>query len=46
MGNKPRQIIQFTQPQMDWLKERARELDISVSELVRRIIDQYREDEA
>jgi len=43
MPNKPRKILQFTVPQLDFLKKEAGRLGISVAELVRRIIDEYRE---
>jgi hypothetical protein len=36
-------MLQFTKPQMAFLKEEAERLGISVAELVRRIIDEYRE---
>lgn len=35
--------IVFTAPQMKWLKERAKKLDISISDVVRRLIDEKRE---
>jgi hypothetical protein len=34
--------IQMTKPQSDWLIEKATSLGISVPELVRRILDDYR----
>ena len=37
-----KRIISFTQPQLDWLEAEAKRLDISLPELVRRIIDQAR----
>jgi hypothetical protein len=39
---KPRQIIQFTEPQRAWLLEESRRLGVTLSELVRRIIDAHR----
>ena len=33
----------FTQPQYDWLREEAERLGISVSDLLRRIVDERRE---
>jgi hypothetical protein len=39
----PRQSITFTIPQLNFLKKEAKRLGISVSDLIRRIIDQYRE---
>lgn len=36
-------MVSFTQPQMVFLKTEAERLGIPVAELVRRIIDQYRE---
>jgi hypothetical protein len=38
----PRQMIQFAEPQMAFLKEESKRLGITVAELVRRIIDDYR----
>lgn len=35
--------IVFTAPQMKWLKQRAKELGVSLSEVLRRIIDEARE---
>jgi hypothetical protein len=35
--------IVFTKPQLQWLQRRAKELGISVSDLVRRIVDEKRE---
>lgn len=37
--------IVFTAPQMKWIKERAKKLGISVSEVLRRIIDEKREND-
>ena len=37
-----RQIIQFTVPQTEYLKTRSTFLGITLSDLVRRIIDSYR----
>ncbi len=34
--------ITFTKPQLDYLKEEAAKLGISVADMVRRTIDQYR----
>ena len=34
--------IQFTAPQLEWLEAQAKELGISVAELTRRVIDEYR----
>ena len=34
--------IDFTDPQMKWLAHRAKELGITIAELVRRIIDEKR----
>jgi len=41
--NKQKQMISFTVPQRDFLKQEAARLGISVAELVRRIVDEYRE---
>lgn len=38
----PRQMVQFTVPQKEWLGEEALRLGVSVAELLRRIIDEYR----
>lgn len=38
-----KQMISFTEPQIAFLKDEAKRLGIPVAELVRRIIDQYRE---
>ena len=38
-----RQTISFTQPQESFLKAEARRLGITVSDVVRRIVDQYRD---
>lgn len=34
--------IVFTKPQFDWIKKRAKELGVSVSEVIRRIVDDAR----
>jgi hypothetical protein len=38
----PKLVLSFTQPQVAFMKKEARELGITVAELVRRIVDQYR----
>lgn len=38
-----KQMISLTHPQIDFLRQEAARLDISVSDLIRRIIDQHRE---
>jgi hypothetical protein len=38
-----KQMISFTHPQAEFLKQEAARLGISVSELVRRIVDAHRE---
>ena len=38
-----KRVISFTDPQDDWLIKESDRLGISVAELVRRIIDLYRE---
>ena len=38
-----KQMISLTQPQIDFLRLEADRLGISVSDLIRRIIDQHRE---
>ena len=37
-----KQMISFTDPQIEFLRAEAKSLGISVAELVRRIVDQYR----
>ena len=37
-----KQSVVFTDPQMKWLQKRAKELGISVSDLIRRLIDAER----
>ncbi len=37
-----RQTISFTKPQNDYIQEEAEKLGISKADLVRRIIDEYR----
>jgi predicted DNA-binding ribbon-helix-helix protein len=43
MAKTPRQSVTLTKPQMDYLKEESKRLGITVSDLIRRIIDQHRE---
>jgi hypothetical protein len=38
-----KRMISFTDPQVEFLKQEAERLGISVADLVRRIVDQYRE---
>jgi len=38
-----KQMIAFTEPQTDFLEKEANRLGITKSELVRRIVDQYRD---
>jgi predicted DNA-binding ribbon-helix-helix protein len=38
-----RQTVTFTKPQYDWLKAEAERLGISVSDLIRRLIDEGRD---
>lgn len=38
-----RQSITFTRPQIKYLREESERLGITVSDLVRRIVDTYRE---
>jgi hypothetical protein len=38
-----KQMVSFTEPQMDFLQQEAKRLGIPVAELVRRIVDEYRE---
>jgi hypothetical protein len=46
MGNTQRQTVFLTAPQAEFLKREAERLGINVSELIRRIIDDYRENKA
>lgn len=39
-----KQMVSFTQPQIAFLKAEAERLGISVADLVRRIVDAYREE--
>lgn len=39
-----KQSVVFTEPQMKWLQKRAKELGITVSDLLRRMIDEKREE--
>ncbi len=43
MSTMHRQMISLTKPQADYLKTEAAKLGISVSDLIRRIIDAHRE---
>ena len=43
MATTHKQTITFTKPQADYLRTEAARLGLSVSDLVRRIIDQHRE---
>lgn len=40
--NMIRKLLHVTAPQAEWLEQEAKRLGISVSELVRRIIDEAR----
>ena len=42
MSELSRRTVQFTQPQISYLREEADRLGITVSDLIRRIIDQFR----
>lgn len=44
MSTMQRSIV-FTKPQMAWLLKRAKELGITVSDVIRRLIDERREDD-
>ena len=44
MSNTHRQSVTLTGPQFEYLTRRAQELGITVSDMIRRIIDQHRED--
>jgi hypothetical protein len=43
MSKMLRQMVQFTEPQMAYLRRRAAKLGVTIAELVRRIIDDHRE---
>ena len=38
----PKLVLSFTEPQVSFMQKEAKKLGISVAELVRRIVDQYR----
>jgi hypothetical protein len=42
MSHKPRMSVQFTEPQLAFLRAEADRLGISVADAVRRIVDRYR----
>lgn len=46
MRSTQRQTVFLTEPQAEFLKREAERLGINVSELLRRIIDDYRENKA
>ena len=43
MSTAPRMTVSFTKPQMAFLKAEAERLGITVADLIRRIVDRYRE---
>lgn len=43
MRSTQRQTVFLTEPQAEFLKREAERLGINISELIRRIIDSYRE---
>jgi Ribbon-helix-helix protein, copG family len=43
MTSSVRQSVTLTKPQLEFLKREAERLGISVSDMIRRIIDAYRE---
>ncbi len=43
MSAKPRTSVVLTEPQLAFLKAESARLGITLGELVRRIVDQYRE---
>jgi Ribbon-helix-helix protein, copG family len=45
MASSVRQSVTLTTPQLEFLKREAERLGITVSDLIRRIIDRYRERE-
>jgi hypothetical protein len=44
MSTSHQQGVRLTKPQIEYLQREAERLDITVSEVIRRIIDQYREE--
>jgi len=42
MNSLFKRTIGFTSVQMTWLREKAKELEISIADLVRRAVDEYR----
>lgn len=43
MASRKQLTVVFTAPQTDWLRREAERLDISIGELVRRIVDRWRD---
>jgi hypothetical protein len=43
MSAMHKQTISFTQPQIEYIRQEAERLGISVADVIRRIIDQHRE---
>lgn len=43
MSTKDRMSISFTEPQLAFLRKEAARLGITIADLVRRIVDAYRE---
>lgn len=46
MSVKMQRSIVFTEPQMKWLQKKSRELGITVSDVIRRMVDENREKES
>ena len=46
MSTSHRQMVTLTKPQIEFLKREAEKLGITVSDLIRRIVDQHREEKA
>lgn len=42
MSKMPRMSVSLTKPQRDFLEREAKRMGITVADLIRRIIDQYR----
>jgi len=38
-----KQMVSLTEPQIEWLKAESARLGLSVSDLIRRIVDEHRE---
>ena len=41
MTNKPQRAVRLTEPQLEFLRQEAARHGITISEMIRKIIDQY-----